>query len=122
MDISSLVSSFATAGSYVVTRTPRGTTDRGKISRGPAASFTITASVSPAMGDDLKRLPEGRRSAESRCIYSTVLPQLGGQGLLYEADVVTIDGVNWEVEQVQTWNDPLSGLVCYKAIALSLTG
>lgn len=117
MDITSLVQSFLTSPTgYVVTRTQRGTTFRGRTSLGAQSTLTINASVQPIKGNDLKLLPEGRRSEESRVVYTDTQLLIGGYEQPTEADVVTIDGEDWEAHHVEVWRDALSGNVGYRCI------
>jgi hypothetical protein len=118
MDIFALISSFQTSPvGYMLTRTARGTTQRGRVQQGTTTTiFLIPAAQHPATGNDLRKLPEGRRAVETRVLYSTQEIFLGGQGAAYEADTVSIDGQNWQVEHVDTWVDSQSGARGYKAI------
>jgi hypothetical protein len=119
VNIADLITSFST-GTYTVTRTSRGATTRGHVAAGSTTTFSITAAVHPAMGNDLKRLPEGRRSNETRVVYSRTELILGGQGAQYEADLISIGGQDWEVEHVETWNDPVSGDSGYRTIVQAI--
>lgn len=83
-------------------------------------TFMITASVQPATGKDLLRLPELRRTNETRAIFTTTQLFTGDQGTAYEADLVTIDGDPWEVQHVEDWVQAGSG-VAYKCIAQAPT-
>lgn len=96
--------------------------DRGRAIPQPAITFNISASVSPASGADLQRLPEGRRSDESVTVFTSTPLKIGGQSQPFEADVLTIDGRPWEVSQLQTWHDSISGSTGYKAICLCQVG
>lgn len=119
MDLSSLVASFQT-GTYTVTRRARGATVRGRVGDGTTTTLTIAASVSPAYGSDLSRLKQGRQSTEGKVIFTTTPIMLGGQGEAYEADRISIGGVNFEVEKVETWNDPVSGGSMYRVVVRDL--
>lgn len=109
MDIASLISSFAT-GTYTVTRTTRGTLSYGKYQDGSTSTLQITASVSPASGKDLLRVPEGRRTNESRLLFTTTELYTGDAiGELqsgYLADTIVIDSKTFEVSHVEIWRDP----------------
>lgn len=118
MDISSLIASFST-GAYSVTRTARGATADGRVSSGTTSTFSITASVSPAVGSDLLKLPEGRRTNEVRAVITDTFMTIGGQGSAYEADQIGIDGTLWEISHVEAWLDPVSAGTGYKCLAVS---
>lgn len=102
MDAGDLINSFST-GTYAVTRTAAATLVKGKRVAGATSTVNIIASVQPASGRDLLRLPEGRRSVETRIVYTATQLFVGAQGAGFESDVVTIDGEKWEVQQVQSW-------------------
>ena len=105
MDIDSLIQSFMTQGGpYTVTRRQRAAYARGIAQ--PTNDFTITikASVQPATGKDLLRLPEGRRSNETRVLYTTTQLDCGDVDGPYEAATVPIDGAFWEVQHCESWN------------------
>lgn len=115
MNLASLIASFST-GSYAVTRTERATIHNGKVERGEQQVVTITASVSPASGADMRRLPEGRNQIATKAVYTTTQLYAGAQGGDFEADIITIDGASWEVQHVERWQDSTSGTVAYKCI------
>lgn len=102
MDAASLISHFAT-GTYTVTRRASKTLERGRAEDGATSTLTIIASVQPASGRDLMRLPEGRRSVETRVVYTATQLLIGAQGSGFESDLISIDGNTWEVQQVQSW-------------------
>lgn len=118
MNLAGLIGSFATASSYTVTRTARGSTTRGKIDAGTTSTVTITASVSPANPTDLLRLPEGRRTTDAVRLFTTTALYNGGQGSAYEADTVSIGGEDWEVTIADQWTDPLSRTSAYNCLLL----
>lgn len=67
---------------------------------GAGSSFTVCAVEQPLTGDELARLPEGLRTRGVRGLVCD-------QPLLTEAsgvaDVVTIDGVEYEVQTSKPW-------------------
>jgi hypothetical protein len=113
-----IVLSFATGatGLYTVTRRQSGAIVRGIAQATTDATFTITASVQPASGKDMLRLPEGRRANETRVLFTTTQLYTGDQGSNYEADLVTIDGDDWEVQTVSDWLNWGGGLPFYRCI------
>lgn len=115
------MASFYT-GAYTVNRHLRGRTVHGKVQEGANSTVLIYASVSPASGKDLLRLPEGRRANESFVVFTTtelytgdhVSPEVQGH---YNADRIVIDGKDFEVSHVETWRDPVTQLgVGYRCI------
>lgn len=116
MNLAGLVNSFAT-GTYTVTRSTS-TIVRGKRQIDTQSTFTIRASVSPETGLDLERKAEGHTDFVSRQLFTTTELTAGGQGADYEADKVTIDGVEWEVSKVATWKDPVSGGTAYRCVVI----
>lgn len=92
-------------GKYTVIRRHAATSAKGKSKASTVApdEFEVTASVQPATGRDLQRLPEGRRTEETKTVITTTRLQVGGQGAEYEADRVVIDGAEWEAQNVKDW-------------------
>lgn len=126
MDFQTLVNSFAT-GNYTVTRTARGSNTYGGIYQpGAVTTISVQASVSQAKGADLKKLPEGRRTNNTICIFTTSLLQLGGQlgpvdsSGSFEADRIAYNGSVYELAHLETWQDSLTGSFCYKALAVNV--
>lgn len=69
---------------------------------GPAATtFEITASVQPMSGRELDRLPEGLRQREVRVVFTAT--ELKGTADTQEADEITIDGEQWQVQTPESW-------------------
>ena len=116
MDIGALIDSFAT-GSYQVTRRASAAPVRGVYGATTDSVITIAASVQPASGQDLLRLPEGRRTNLTRVIFTTTELLTGDAGAANEADLVTIDGLEWEVQHVERWQDSNGYDVGYRCIA-----
>ncbi len=67
----------------------------GRASDGPATQTQVTASVQPASGRDLLRLPEGQRTKESRLVLT--------KGELRLRDYFDLDGETFEVAHVKPW-------------------
>jgi hypothetical protein len=63
--------------------------------------MAIRASVQPATGEDLVSLPEGRRERETFKIYTVTDLRSGDEPLQIKADVLTLYGSEFEVQQVQ---------------------
>lgn len=103
LDAADVIDSLST-GVYLVTRRAASSFTHGRAQAGPGLPpFTIRASVQPANGRDLQRLPEGRRAIETRVIYSPTQLQVGGQAAELEADMVEIEGRLWEVQLAEPW-------------------
>jgi hypothetical protein len=120
VNISSLIASFAT-GTYTVTRRTRGTVSYGKIADGTTSTFTITASVSPAAGRDLQKLPEGMIANSAFAVITTTQLYTSNQAGAdveggYQPDSISIEGVSHLVEHVERWQDSSSGDVGYRCI------
>lgn len=120
MDLAALISSFATAASYTVTRTARGSTTRGRIEAGTTSTITIVASVTPTGPSDLVRLPEGRQVRDTRMVITSTELLVGGQGTAYEADRIVIDSKTYEVSDVQHWVDPRSRTSAYRCLVVNV--
>lgn len=123
MDVGGLISSFSTGsnGLYTVTRRQSGNILRGVAQPTTDVTFTITASLQPASGQDLLRLPEGRRANETRVLFTATSLYTGDQGLSYEADWVQVDGEQWEVQHVESWLNWSGQLPFYRCIITSPT-
>ncbi len=110
MDLADLIQSFSTepgAGTYVVTRRIKSAFVAGRAVPDPSPTMLqIIASVQPATGRDLLRLPEARRDNETRVVFTVTALQSGGQNATYEADIVTLGGAPWEVQHVESWVQP----------------
>ncbi len=120
MNTAALVASFATGSYSVARRTNASTATYGVIDDGTASTITITASVSPARGADLLKVPEGRRTDETRTIFTTTRLYVGDPADGYDADQITIAGVVYELVHLETWFDTRGGATAYKAIAVRM--
>lgn len=70
-DIADAVDALAT-GNYSVSRpTPGGYDTNGRVIAPTFAALTVRASITPARGRDILRLPEGNRSTEAIAILAT---------------------------------------------------
>ena len=115
MDTSGLLASFMT-GSYTVKRTAAGSFAHGKAVVGTVTLFSINATVHPASGQDLLCLEEGRRSNETRVVFTPTQLSVNKVGDAYQADKVVIDGEDWECQHRETWVDPSTRTVYYRHI------
>lgn len=99
-DMSDVVDSMITDAYAVTRRTPSSYVD-GRLQASTDTVFEILASVQPATGRDLQRLPEGMRTAETRVIYTT--SELLTQGASQDPDIIAIEGFAYEVQTVEQW-------------------
>lgn len=113
-DLSDVVDSMITDTYALTRRSPSSYVD-GRLQPSTNTVLSFSASVQPAMGRDLQRLPEGMRTAEIRAIFTTfpLLTQGAGQ----DPDIVAIEGDAYEVQTVEAWGN-VGGF--YKALALKL--
>lgn len=102
LDAAGLIDAFST-GSYTVTRRTAATRLKGRPVAGATSTVTITAAVVPATGQDLQRVPEGRRDVETRVLFTATQLRTGAAGAAWEADLVQLEGLQWEVQHVETW-------------------
>jgi hypothetical protein len=119
VDLADLVQSFSTQpgdGTYIVQRRAAATFVAGRPVQAAPTNLSIVASIQPASGKDLLRLPEGRRSNETRVLYTTTRLLTGDQGGPNEADQVTIDGTQWEVQHCESWVQP-GGDMVFRCVA-----
>lgn len=103
------------SGSYQLSRRATGSTVNGIYTPGAAAISTITASVQPVGigrrgGALAKSLPEGRSAEDVRTVYT--LTELRAAPI---PDLLTIEGVLYEVFHVARWDG--LGQTYYQALA-----
>lgn len=125
MDPADIVASFATNDStslYQVTRRALATAVRGRASPPSTSTVPITASVQPASGRDLLRLPELQRSNETRVVFTSTPLMIAGEGVPFMSDLVAIDGRLWEVQHVESWEaSPMTDGAYYRVIVQATT-
>lgn len=98
-DLSGVVSTLA-SGSYTVTRgSPTTGGSDGRAVVATPSTFSVVASVQPLNGRDLLRLPEGERSTERVKVYANTQLFVSGAGQV--ADLITVAGIQYEVETAQ---------------------
>ena len=113
------INSLAT-GTYTVTRRPKGTWSNGVyVLNASPTTFTIKAVVQPAFnlnrvvgGADMRHPDEGQFIWDTQVIY-TATP-IFTRTDLYDPDIISIDGDDWQAFRVETWN--LVGQVHYRVI------
>lgn len=96
-DISDIIDDFAIA--LTAQRFGAGSITDGRYTPDSSPdTVNFTGSVTPATSRDLMRLPEGRRTEWTiRIITKTPLQTLP------QADIVTYNGRQWEVQKVDDW-------------------
>jgi len=68
----------------------------GNYTAGASTIFSITASVQPASGKQLERIPENRRERDAKAIYTRTK--------LKNNDFITIDSNVYEVDNVRDYS------------------
>ena len=66
--------------------------------------FKIMANVQPVMGLDLLMVPEGDRFREQFHVYTNEI-----QKPVQVNDRISRNGINYQVQHVETWGDPPNG-------------
>ena len=101
-----------------VTRKRRaaGELHEGTWHEGNVTSSTITASVQPVSGQDLRRLPEGTRTTDAVRIFSEDELRVGNETDRTPPDRVVYLGEEYEVTSVQRWS--MGQLDHYDAMAV----
>lgn len=90
---------------YTITRTTAPDTVVGRTVLGAITTLPITANVQP-VGKKLSSMPEARRSEEIKRFFTSTEIYVPGQiaaGVTYNADIITIKSIGYEVFQVDEW-------------------
>lgn len=116
MDSTDLIASFATNVTYQVTRRARAVRTRGRSNPGPTSTISVVGALQPATGRDLLRLPEGRRSIETRVFFTSTELFTGDQANPNEADQLAAEGRTWEVQHVESWRQVPTDPSYYRCI------
>lgn len=87
---------FANTETITVTRPQGGSIVDYNWVEGTPLVFNITGSVQPIRGAELQRMPEGLREKELRRVYT--------ETELFNNDTVTIDGQDYQVEEVDDYS------------------
>jgi len=83
------------------TRTAAGTRDSvGDYTPGSTSTVSFRGSVQPALGQDMKNLPEGTRQSDTRKVYADTELRTVNQHDGTPADLVTVLGVDYQVRVV----------------------
>lgn len=105
LDAAQIIENLATHTDVAVTRRAAATYPAGIYI--PGANTTIVlpfAVIVPTSGRELQRLPEERRSIETRTVYTAAQLLVGAQAGANEADLVNVDGVAWECQSSSEWD------------------
>lgn len=116
MSLQSLITKWGS--SYTVTRRVSGDYVNGVYTDGASSTFSITASIQPVAGDDLKTLPEGQHAEDTRILFTETELRVRKTG--NEPDQISVDGLNWEVINVEKWSAPSFG-THYKCLIAKTT-
>lgn len=100
--------------SYTVKRYAAGTYVSGTWTPGAQSSLSVVASVQPAKADELIYLPEAQRTTAAIKIYTDSHLQTGNEKTGVQADRITYQGEDWEIQQIYEHE---LGIAHYKAIA-----
>jgi hypothetical protein len=87
-----------------VTRNEKGDWCEGRFERGKTKEFEIEASVQPLRGNEIKQLPEHRRTAEAVKIYTEFKLRTSDEKNQLPADRLLHDGKVFEVHSVMNWS------------------
>lgn len=92
------------SGTYTVARPTAATSlVEGRRVAPATTTFTVVASVQPASGRSIDRLPEGLRARESKDVWTATRLQPAIPDVGLEGDRITIDGAVYEVQIVHDW-------------------
>lgn len=102
-----MTSPFEFFRSPITLRRPSaGTYVNGVWVEGAFTDTTITASIQPLKGEDMEELPEARRESEGYKMYtSTQVRTVQEAGSDQNADRVVFNGKEYEVHQVNPWQN-----------------
>jgi hypothetical protein len=81
------------------------------------STFEIVASIQPASGEDLVRVPEGVRTRELVTVFTPTELQVKNAPAGTEADRVAYKGATYEVQTVEKWDESGS---YYRAVAAKI--
>jgi len=78
--------------------------NNGRYEKGDAETFTIEASVQPASGNQVKILPEHRRTEEIIVIYSDKQLRVNDNKKNKSGDTLLHSGKKYEILNVKDWS------------------
>lgn len=102
---------------YPLIRATAGAHVKGKYVPGTPTNTTIVANWQPLSGAELLNLPELQRKRKSIMLYSEKEIRGINEVAGVPADIITIDGLNYEVQKVKYYKE-----LCehYEAVALEV--
>ncbi len=107
------------SGEYTITRASKGVHVKGKYVKGPGVEISIELNWQTLSGEELLSLPELQRTKRSLKIYSEEEIIGLDKTKKIQADIVTIDCVDYEIQNVKQYKN--TGLCDhYKAIAVEI--
>lgn len=98
MSLLDSIADFST-GTYTVTRTPTGSYTLGRYTPGTPTTFTITASVQPFGGREIKVLPEGQFAEDVRVLFTAT--ELFTMSPADVPDTISIGSENYSVFKIE---------------------
>lgn len=116
--MSDLIESMETEEIIVCRRTGRYVNGRYKTIKGKELKITVASQ--PATRDQILRLPEGRRTTESRGFFSDDRLFATDEKTGSKADLVHAKGKVWEIHEVGDWTD--TDLPHYHSIGVKVDG
>lgn len=104
-DLGDVIESLG-AATYAVKRRAAGSTSNGVFTAGSTSTLSLRAIAWTLSGHELQRRLEGRTGIELRALLTKTavfIPEdaAGGAG---GGDLVTIDGLDYEIEKVEKWS------------------
>jgi len=104
-----------------VERHEAGTWTDGRFVKGVQSEITIEASVQPLRGNEVKILPEHRRTSEAVKIYTSTKIRTTDEKNQLPADVILHDNKRFEIHSVENWSIG-TDIPYYKIIAVKEDG
>lgn len=79
--------------------------DDGTFQKGEVSSETVLASLQPMSGNEIQRLPEGRRNKKSLKVFSAFPLNIANAKTGLAGDILVINNERYEVWQVMDWTN-----------------
>lgn len=117
--IGEIIRSFKVPGGVLVERHSPGTKIKGRYVKGSTVSFTVDpVAIHPASGKQLDMLPEGKRTTQSKIIYTQKELFADDAPGVTNADIVNYKGQRYEIHNVADWEDN-GGFFVYAGVRMS---
>lgn len=117
----SWVNRFGTHTMTLTRRTP-GEYVNGRYDRGVSDTSSVIGSVQPLKPNEILMVEEGRRSRAAFKVYTDTELRTANEKEGLDADILTVEGFNFEVHQVERWRLPGSTIEHFKATLLKIDG